>query len=114
MSTMKPFSKLRQPTRQRLSNLRTQQTKISIGQTLFLYYEESLVSTNLNSKQLKFHGVRPNVGTYSILTNSSDIFTEFFSQFCPQIFLSLSSSKRKQISYWSQKFFSFTICQLKK
>ena len=61
MSTMKPFSKLRQPTGQRLSNLRTQQTKISIWHILFLYYEESLVSTNLNSKQLRFHGARINV-----------------------------------------------------
>ena len=38
-----------------------QQTKISIGPILFLYYEESLVSSNLNSKQLRFHGVNPNV-----------------------------------------------------
>ena len=61
MSTMKPFSKLRQPTGQRLNNLRTQQTKISIGQILLLYYEESLVSTNLNSKQLRFYDARINV-----------------------------------------------------
>ena len=54
------FSRLRQPTGQRLSNVRMQQTKISIGPILFLYYEESLVSSNLNSKQLRFHGVRPN------------------------------------------------------
>ena len=53
------FSKLRQPTGQRLSNVRTQQTKISIGPILFLYYEESLMSSNLNSIQLRFHGVRP-------------------------------------------------------
>jgi hypothetical protein len=63
---MKPkfsFSKLRQPTGQRLSNVRAQQTKISIGPILFLYYEESLVSSNLNSKQLRFHGAHPNVHT---------------------------------------------------
>jgi hypothetical protein len=53
------FSKLRQPTGQRLSNIKTQQTKISIGPILFLYYEESLVSSNLNSKQLWFHGAHP-------------------------------------------------------
>ena len=35
--------------------------KKSIGPILFLCYEESLVSSNLNSKQLRFHGVRPNV-----------------------------------------------------
>ena len=28
--------------------------------TTVLYCEESLVSSNLNSKQLRFHGVRPN------------------------------------------------------
>jgi hypothetical protein len=28
---------------------------------LFLYYEESLISSNLNSKLFRFHGVRPNV-----------------------------------------------------
>ena len=33
------FSKLRQPTGQRLSNVRAQQIKISIGPILFLYYE---------------------------------------------------------------------------
>ena len=43
-------AQLRQPTGQ-----------ISIGPILFLYYEESLISSNFNSKQLRFHGVRPNV-----------------------------------------------------
>ena len=59
------FSKLRQPTGQRLSNVRMQQTKISIGPILFLHYQESLVqSSNLNSKQLRCHGAHPNVSTY--------------------------------------------------
>ena len=52
------FSKLRQPTGQRLSNVRTQQRKIPIWPILFLYHEESLLSSNLNSKQLRFH---PNI-----------------------------------------------------
>jgi hypothetical protein len=52
---------LSQPTGQKLSNFRMQQKKFSIGPILFLYYEESLVSSNLNSKQLRFHCVRPNV-----------------------------------------------------
>ena len=47
-------AKLRQPTGQRLSNIRVQPKKISIGPILFLYYKESLVSSNLNSKQLSF------------------------------------------------------------
>ena len=38
--------------------------KKSIGPILFLYYEESLVSSDLNSKQFRFHGVRPNVSTW--------------------------------------------------
>ena len=55
--------KLRQPTGQRLKNVRMQQTKISIVQILFLYYEESLVSSNLNSKLFRFHCVRPSIGS---------------------------------------------------
>ena len=55
--------RLRQPIGQRLSNVRTQQTKISMGPILFLYYEESLVSSNLNSKQLRLHGVRAAVSS---------------------------------------------------
>ena len=33
-----------------------------IGPILFLYYEESLVSSNLNLKLFMFHCVRPNIG----------------------------------------------------
>ena len=54
-------AQLRQPAGQRLSNVRTQQQKISIGPILFLYYQESLVSSNLNSKQFGFHCAHPNV-----------------------------------------------------
>ena len=44
--------------------------KISILQILFLCYEESLVSSNLNLKQLRFHDVRPNVSsTFENLTS---------------------------------------------
>ena len=43
------------------SNARRQQTKISIEPILSLYYEESLVSSNLNSKQHRFHGAHPNI-----------------------------------------------------
>ena len=32
-----------------------------MGPILFLYYEESLVSSNVNSKVLWFHSVRPNL-----------------------------------------------------
>ena len=53
------ISKLRQPRGQRLSNVRTQQNKISIGPILFLYHEESILSSNLNSKELRFHGAHP-------------------------------------------------------
>ena len=53
-------SKLRQLTGQRLSNVRKQQKIILIGPILFLCYEESLVSSSLNSKQLRFHGAHPN------------------------------------------------------
>ena len=33
----------------------------SIGPILFSCYEESLVSSNLNSIQLRFHGAHPNL-----------------------------------------------------
>ena len=47
-----------------------QQKQILIGPILFLYYKESLVvSSNLNSKQLMFRCVRPNVGRYIHLVN---------------------------------------------
>ena len=61
LAQLKLKAKLRQPTGQRLSNIRTQQTKISIGPILFLYHEESLVSSHLNSKQLRFHGAHPSL-----------------------------------------------------
>ena len=54
------FSKMRQPKGQRHSKVRTQQNKISIRSILFLYYEESLVSSNLNSNLLRFHCAHPN------------------------------------------------------
>ena len=53
-------AKLSQPTGQRQSNVRTQQKKkYLIRPILFLYYEESLVSSNLNSKLLRFHCAHP-------------------------------------------------------
>ena len=60
-SLSRSISKLRQPTGQRLSNVRKQQTKIAIRPILFLYYEESLISSNVNSKQLRFDGAHPNL-----------------------------------------------------
>ena len=54
---------------------------------------------------------RPGTRKYylTLIINSSDVFTNLFPQFCPIIFLSLSSWKRKQISYWSK-----IVLQLKK
>ena len=54
------IAKLKQPKGQRLCKVRTQQKKL-MGQMLSLYYEESQVSSNLNSK--RFHCVRPSVST---------------------------------------------------
>ena len=57
-------AKLRQPTGQRLNNVRGQQKKFNWA-IIFLYHEESLVSPNLNSKkQLRFHSVRLNFDTF--------------------------------------------------
>ena len=52
-------AKLRQPTGQRVSNVRVQRKK-----KIFFYWEESLASSNLNSKLFRFHCVRPNVHIY--------------------------------------------------
>ena len=85
-------AKLRQPTGQRQSNVRTQQKKI-IGPILFLYYEESLVSSNLNSNLLRLHCAHPNDHTmfkyvsaalciaYKKLNNFTQIKLLFFSLF---------------------------------
>ena len=53
-------TKLRQPTGQRQSNVRMQQKKINQA-NLILYYEESLVSSDLNLDLLKFNCAHPNV-----------------------------------------------------
>ena len=53
-------AKLRQPIGQRLCNVRMRQKKL-IGPVLFSYYEESLVSSNLNSKLFRFHSAHPTV-----------------------------------------------------
>ena len=42
-----------------------QQKKNSIGPILFLYYDKSLVSSNLNSNLLRFHRAHPNVHSES-------------------------------------------------
>ena len=55
MSTMKPIVQAENQHRQGATK------KKSIRLILFLYFEESLVSSNLNSKQLRFHGAHPNV-----------------------------------------------------
>ena len=50
-----------QPTGQRQSNVRKEQNIVLIRPILFLHYEESLVSSNLNSNLLRFHCAHPNV-----------------------------------------------------
>ena len=42
-------------------------TKKPIWSILFLYYEESLVSSNLNSKLFRFHCVRLNIHKYILM-----------------------------------------------
>ena len=46
--------------------------KILIGPILFLYYEESLVSSNLNSNLFMFHCAHPNVGSKIHLLHIAD------------------------------------------
>ena len=78
-------AKMRQPTRQRLSSVRMQQKKINL--ILFLYYEESLMSSNLNSNLLRFHCAHPNVHTklqtYSTRTDIIRCISKLFTDMSP-------------------------------
>ena len=55
-----------------LSQLNTTKKNL-MGPILFLYYEERLVSSNLNSKQLRFHGAHPNIHMYSRVPNITGV-----------------------------------------
>ena len=46
--------------------IRMQQNNFSMGPILFLYYEESLVSSNLNSKLFRFHSAHSILHTCSL------------------------------------------------
>ena len=48
--------------------------KILAGPVLFLYYEESLVLSNLNSELFRFHCVRPDIHTRQIRIKSAAYF----------------------------------------
>ena len=99
---------LSQPTGQRISNVRKQQKKISILPILFLCYEESLVSSNLNSKLLWFHSVGPNVtssavGVRSFLKFHPNAFCEYVSfkgqLFSENIFQDYSLTKSNEMCF---------------
>ena len=55
--------------------------KIRLAPLKFLYYEEYLVSSNLNSKLIWFHSVRPNVSTHKHFL--AFIFLNFINFFIP-------------------------------
>ena len=50
------------------------QQKINIRPILFLYYEERMVSSNLNSKLFRFHCVRPSVHMKNGSTTQIELF----------------------------------------
>ena len=50
--------------------------KNSIGPILFLYYEESLVSSNLNSNQLRFDCAHPTVHACALLMMYHSVFQD--------------------------------------
>ena len=58
--------------------VKTQQQKIVMWTILFLCYEESLVSSNLNSKLFRFHCVRPNVDIMSMNLALANFLASFF------------------------------------
>ena len=81
-----------------LSSVRTQQQKISIGPILFLYYEESLLSSNLNSKLFRFHCVKLTIHTHPIKHTVSK-FSIIFQIYMPytiqkSLFLSLHEKSK--------------------
>ena len=88
---------LRQPTGLRLCNIRTSQ-KNSIGPILFLYYEEILVLSNLNSKLFRFYCVRPNVHMCSIHFWKSAYCSAISTTFFQAIEFYFSSGKGSKIS----------------
>ena len=58
-----------------------------MGPILFLYREESLVSSNLNSKQLRFHGAHPNLHIDSYLVGEVAEINKFKNH---KVYLSIS------------------------
>ena len=57
---LRPDVALSEPANRAETELRQGATIFFIGPILFLYYEESLASSNLNSKLLRFHSAHPN------------------------------------------------------
>ena len=62
------LSKLRQPTRQRLSNVRTQQKKINPANLILISWGKSgIIKFEF---KFRFHGARPNVHTFQSIKES--------------------------------------------
>ena len=66
-----------------LCKVRTKQKKIIMGPILFLYYEESLVSSNLNSNLLTFHCAHPNKSTDFRIFLCRGVIPEFLGKAMP-------------------------------
>ena len=97
---------------QRLSNVRKQQKTISIVPILFLYYEESLVSSNLNLKQLRFHGVRPRLATYLELVKALYLLELEFINFTNRCFNPVFVFWNTQVGNVACKFYTLRECSL--
>ena len=78
-----------------------------IGPILFLYYEDSLVSSNLNSNLLRFHCAHPT--PYTSLQNTWNYtrYLTYLGKFLHQFYHSLSSD-----SAWKGEPLDQTICPL--
>ena len=61
--------------------------KNSIGSILFLYYEKSLVSSNLNLKLFRFHCVRPNLHSNTYIASFHPIVQRFRPCIVPQYYI---------------------------
>ena len=87
-----------------------------VWSTLYVYlwyYEESLVSSNLNSKQLRFHGAHPNKYTYNfdLILHLTSIWRWVLSGLAAlnnmTTVMEFNNHQQKERKNWSWKFLFF-------
>ena len=85
--------------------------KISIWPILFLYYEESLVSSSLNSKLFRFHSAHPNLcssAVYCCIAHTYYCRACMALIICRQLIHTLSSSLEHKKHFLSEFYLGIT------